>query len=66
MVGIELRFDCKDILLGAMERGILILSAGRNVLRFLPPLVIKEEHIDYIIDTLDELFQEQETNWMKK
>ena len=66
MVGVELRFDCRDILLGAMERGILILSAGRNVLRFLPPLVIKEEHIDYIINTLDVLFQEQETNWMKK
>ena len=66
MIGVELRFDCKDVLLGALERGILILSAGRNVLRFLPPLVIKEEHIDYIIDTLDELFQEQEANWMKK
>lgn len=66
MIGVELRFDCRDILLGALERGILILSAGRNVLRFLPPLVIKEEHIDYVIDTLDELFQEQEANWMKK
>jgi acetylornithine/succinyldiaminopimelate/putrescine aminotransferase len=66
MVGVELRFDCRDIILGAMDRGILILSAGRNVLRFLPPLVIKEEHIDYIINTLDVLFQEQETNWMKK
>lgn len=66
MVGVELRFDCRDILIGAMDRGILILSAGRNVLRFLPPLVIKEEHIDYIINTLDVLFQEQETNWMKK
>jgi acetylornithine/succinyldiaminopimelate/putrescine aminotransferase len=65
MIGVELRFDCRDILLGALERGILILSAGRNVLRFLPPLVIKEEHIDYVIDTLDELFQEQEANWMK-
>ena len=55
-----------QIFLDALERGILILSAGRNVLRFLPPLVIKEEHIDYVIDTLDELFQEQEANWMKK
>ncbi|WP_287588680.1 aspartate aminotransferase family protein [Candidatus Borrarchaeum sp.] len=66
MIGVELRFDCRDILLGALERGILILSAGRNVLRFLPPLVIKEEHIDYVIDTLNELFREQEANWMKK
>ncbi|MFX1518396.1 MAG: aspartate aminotransferase family protein [Promethearchaeota archaeon] len=66
MIGVELRFDCKDVLLGALERGVLILSAGRNILRFLPPLVIKEEHIDYVIDTLDGLFQEQEANWMKK
>jgi acetylornithine/LysW-gamma-L-lysine aminotransferase len=65
MIGVELRFDCRDILLGALERGILILSAGRNVLRFLPPLVIKEEQIDYVINILDELFQEQEANWMK-
>ena len=66
MIGVELRFDCRDILLGALERGILILSAGRNVLRFLPPLVIKEKQIDYVISVLDELFQEQEANWMKK
>ncbi|MFX1466362.1 MAG: aspartate aminotransferase family protein [Promethearchaeota archaeon] len=65
MIGVELRFDCRDILLAALERGILILSAGRNVLRFLPPLVIKEEQIDYVINILDELFQEQEANWMK-
>jgi len=53
MIGMELRFDVLNIILKSMDRGVLILDAGRNVLRFLPPLVIEREYIDRVIDTLD-------------
>lgn len=53
MIGMEMRFDVYNIILGCMDRGALILDAGRNVLRFLPPLVIEKEQIDRVVDILD-------------
>ena len=59
MIGMELRFDVLNIILKSMNRGVLILDAGRNILRFLPPLVIEREHIDRVIDTLDTVMEEE-------
>jgi acetylornithine/N-succinyldiaminopimelate aminotransferase len=42
-----------------MERGVLVLDAGRNILRFLPPLVIKREHINRVIAVLDTVMEEE-------
>jgi acetylornithine/succinyldiaminopimelate/putrescine aminotransferase len=55
MLGVEMRFDVYNILVGCMERGVLVLDAGRNVLRFLPPLVIEKEQIDRVVEVLDEV-----------
>jgi acetylornithine/LysW-gamma-L-lysine aminotransferase len=60
MLGVEMRFDVLNIILKSMDRGVLILDAGRNVLRFLPPLVIEREHIDRVIATLDTVMGEEE------
>lgn len=53
MIGMETRFDVYNIILGCMDRGVLVLDAGRNVLRFLPPLVIEKEQIDRVVGVLD-------------
>ncbi|HSQ52851.1 MAG TPA: aminotransferase class III-fold pyridoxal phosphate-dependent enzyme, partial [Acidobacteriota bacterium] len=55
MIGMEMRFDVYNILLGCMEKGVLVLDAGRNVVRFLPPLVIEKQQIDRVIAVLDEV-----------
>jgi acetylornithine/LysW-gamma-L-lysine aminotransferase len=60
MLGMELRYEVRNIILKTMERGVLILDAGRNVLRFLPPLVIEKEQIDKTISVLDEVIGEEE------
>ena len=60
MLGMELRYEVRNIILKSMERGVLILDAGRNVLRFLPPLVIEKEQIDKTISVLDEVIGEEE------
>jgi acetylornithine/LysW-gamma-L-lysine aminotransferase len=60
MLGVELRFDVHNIILKCAERGILILDAGRNVLRFLPPIVITKEQIDKSITILDQVLGEEE------
>jgi acetylornithine/LysW-gamma-L-lysine aminotransferase len=60
MLGMELRYDVRNIILKTMERGVLILDAGRTVLRFLPPLVIEKEQIDKTISVLDKVIGEEE------
>jgi acetylornithine/succinyldiaminopimelate/putrescine aminotransferase len=60
MLGMELRYDVFNIILNAMNRGVLILDAGRNVLRFLPPLVIEKEQIDKTISVLETVIKEEE------
>lgn len=60
MLGVELRFDVLNVILKAAEKGILILDAGRNVLRFLPPLVITKAQVDKAIVVLDAVLEEEE------
>lgn len=37
----------------ALEKGLLVISAGSDVLRLVPPLVITRRHVDEMIDKLD-------------
>jgi acetylornithine/LysW-gamma-L-lysine aminotransferase len=60
MLGVELRFDVLSVLTRALENGVIILDAGKNVLRFLPPLVIEKEHIDKVISILDVILEKEE------
>ena len=66
MIGVELRFDILNILLGSLDRGVLILDAGRNVMRFLPPLVIEEDQLDVVISVLDEVLGEEEVARLRR
>ena len=65
MLGVEMRFDVFNVILRSMDRGVLILDAGRNVLRFLPPLVIERAHIDRVIATLDKIMEEEENERLR-
>ncbi len=60
MIGVEMRFPVKDILFNGLEKGLLLLYAGRNVLRFLPPLVISRDQIDKVTEELIPLFEQEE------
>jgi acetylornithine/LysW-gamma-L-lysine aminotransferase len=60
MLGLELRFDVLNIILGSLERGVLFLDAGRNVVRMLPPLIIDRGEIDRAITVLDEVLEVEE------
>lgn len=57
MIGVELRFRCKDVIDEATNRGLLVLSAGLNIVRFLPPLVIAEEQLERAFDLFDQSMQ---------
>src|SRR6202142_1033641 len=50
MLGMELRFEVHNVILKAQAKGVLVLDAGRTVVRLLPPLVIEKQQIDKAID----------------
>ena len=60
MIGVELKFEVKEILLDGIKNGVLILYSGRNILRFLPPLVISEDDITKVLETLGILLAKEE------
>ncbi|HLN89278.1 MAG TPA: aspartate aminotransferase family protein [Candidatus Binatia bacterium] len=60
MLGMELRHDVHNILLKAQAKGVLVLDAGRTVVRMLPPLVIEKAQIDKAVAVLDEVLGEEE------
>ena len=45
-----------EIINKALENGLVIISAGSNVIRMLPPLVIEKEHVDEMIEKLKKSF----------
>jgi acetylornithine/LysW-gamma-L-lysine aminotransferase len=49
MVGMELKDKSAPYLAALAERGVLALSAGATVMRFLPPLVISAEDLDTVV-----------------
>ena len=60
MIGAELKFEVKDILLEGIENGLVLLYSGRNILRFLPPLVISDEDVTNTLQILDKLLTNEE------
>ena len=55
MIGIELKYKVQDKLAELLERRIIALPAGPNVIRMLPPLVVEREQIDRVVAVLREL-----------
>lgn len=43
-----------DIITMAMEKGLVLINAGTDIIRFVPPLVIEKKHVDDMIGILRE------------
>ena len=56
MQGLELKPDhpVGPVVSKALDLGLVVMSAGGNVIRFVPPLVITKEDIDAMIPILEE------------
>lgn len=52
MQGLELSVPASDIVNKALENGLVLISAGANIVRFVPPLVIAKEDVDKMISIL--------------
>jgi acetylornithine/LysW-gamma-L-lysine aminotransferase len=55
MVGLELKVKVGPYLQALMERGVLALSAGLTVIRFLPPLVIERNDLAKVVEAVTEV-----------
>lgn len=47
-----------EIINRALEKGVLLINAGSNIIRFVPPLIITKENVDDMITVLDECILE--------
>ena len=52
MQGLVCTLPVGQVAAKALENGLIVISAGSDVIRFVPPLIIEEKHVDEMIDKL--------------
>ncbi len=60
MQGLAFNKPVGNIIKNAIEKGLLLISAGTDVIRFLPPLIITKQDVDTMIAILEEAIKEDE------
>jgi acetylornithine/N-succinyldiaminopimelate aminotransferase len=55
MLGIDLTIPAQDAVKAGWDNGLIMVNAGPETLRFVPPLVIEKSHIDEAITKLDHI-----------
>lgn len=58
MQGLEFSIPVAPIIKKALEQKLILINAGTNIIRFVPPLIIEKEHIDEMISILDSILAE--------
>lgn len=58
MQGLEFSIPVAPIIKKALEKKLILINAGTNIIRFVPPLIIEKEHIDDMISILDSILAE--------
>ncbi|MAN23946.1 MAG: acetylornithine aminotransferase [Gemmatimonadetes bacterium] len=58
ILGAVTKKPASDFLTLFRDRDILIATAGENVVRFLPPLVVERSRIDEVVDVFDEILRQ--------
>jgi predicted acetylornithine/succinylornithine family transaminase len=58
MIGVEFDVPVKPVVEKLMDMGLLTLTAGEKVLRFLPPLNVTDNELEEALDILNDCFAE--------
>lgn len=58
MQGMELTIPVANVVAKALQEGVVLISAGTNIIRFVPPLIVEKNHIDEMIEILDAVLSE--------
>lgn len=59
LIGLEINYSAAELVQELLEHHIVTVPAGSSVVRLLPPLIIKKEEIDLVIDVLDQIFEKR-------
>ncbi len=57
MQGLVFKLPVAGIIRKALEQGLVLINAGTNIIRFVPPLIITEEHVDAMIRILKDCIE---------
>ena len=57
MQGLQMEIPVGQVAAKALEQGLMVITAGSDVLRFVPPLVIEKQHVDEMAEKLDAVLQ---------
>lgn len=60
MQGLQMSLPVGEVSKNVLKEGLILITAGSNVLRFLPPLIIAERHVDEMAAMLDRILDEME------
>ena len=55
MIGLELKTAVAPLVAAARDKGLMLVAAGDNVIRFVPPLIVTREQIDEAVGILEEV-----------
>ena len=58
MQGLVFREPVGRIIQAALDKGLILINAGPNIIRFVPPLVIGREHVDEMIAILESCLEQ--------
>ncbi len=58
MIGLEFTHPVKPYIQKALDKGLVLITAGTNVIRMLPPFIIEEKDVDEMIKILTEVIEE--------
>ncbi len=58
MQGLVFRRPVGRIIQAALDKGLILINAGPNIIRFVPPLVIGREHVDEMIAILESCLEQ--------
>ena len=53
MQGVVCKLPVGKVAAAALEQGLIVITAGADVLRFVPPLVIEKQHVDEMVEKLE-------------
>ena len=59
MQGLVFHRPVGDIITRALDKGLILINAGTDIIRFVPPLIITKEHVDEMTAILRECLREE-------
>ena len=59
MQGLVFDRPVRDIIASAMDKGLILINAGANIIRFVPPLIITRENVDEMISVLEQVMPDE-------